>query len=149
MRNYVVWLIMGICTCGLAGLLYVYYNFDDVRKLENLKLAQGQTQYYGHRTTDPAVGLIVYFVCGPITTILKYNTLNTYYSLYGDKNGPKPPEAVTIILTGVGMIVGLIFGIIFPPLFIAFFGLLIYIFVLENNWQNALNYQIQTFHQTY
>ncbi|MHA2028903.1 MAG: hypothetical protein ACW99A_03005 [Candidatus Kariarchaeaceae archaeon] len=142
-RDFWVWLIIGFCTCGLGSIVYLYHNFNDVRKLENYKRYSNQSTYYGNQTSDPWVGLIAAFVCGVISWIMKYNTLNNYINAYGHPyQDPRPATAGHYVGSMIGIFFLFFIGLIILPLLLVAFAGLFYIIYLEKQWQDALNYQI-------
>ena len=142
-RDYWMWFILGICTCGIASLVYFYHNFDDARKLERVLQQQRNVPYYVNQTSDPAMGIVLFFLCSPIAYIMKYNSLsNLASSYYPNEYIMRPATSGRLIGVWVGVFFSFIFGALFPPLFLLAIGLMFYTLYLDKQWQDVLNYYI-------
>lgn len=149
-RDFWMWLILGICTCGIGAIVYLYHNFNDTRKLEvAVRMRGGGGQFHMNHTSDPWVGVIAYFVCSPVATIMKYNNLNNFINYYGDAiRDPRPATASKVIGVWIGAFFSFIFGILILPLLLLAFGLIFYAIYLEKEWQDVLNFHISRAWQT-
>ncbi|MCE7736879.1 MAG: hypothetical protein GPJ54_18490 [Candidatus Heimdallarchaeota archaeon] len=142
-RDFFLWLILGICTCGIGGLVYFYHNFNDVRNLEMITKYQSTDQMMRNRTNDPAIALLVYFICSPIAYIMKYSNLNDYLNFYGNRyTDPAPATPGKLIGVWALTFFTFIFGIFIIPLLFVAFAMIFYIIYLEKQWQDSLNFQI-------
>lgn len=139
-RSWGLWIILSICTCGIASFVYIYYNFDDTRKLEGLIQANRNVPFYKNSTADPVLGVILFFVCSPGAIFLKYSTLyNLINQFYAGQSTPQCASVSKIIGLWVGIFFSVILGAFVLPLLIIPIVLLIYLIYLDYQWQEVLN----------
>jgi hypothetical protein len=139
-RSYFNWFFLQF----IPGLSYVYIflNFDEMKKLVNKAHPS-----YSYKIQDPVVMLILLFVFSPISYYFKYQNLHEYTTMQGFTKDqgyriPRTGMEVNVWFFG-GLFAVFIIGIITGGIgFILIFVWAGFLISFENDWQEALNQQI-------
>ncbi|MDH5647707.1 MAG: hypothetical protein OEZ01_16970 [Candidatus Heimdallarchaeota archaeon] len=139
-RSFINWFFISLITCGIGFYIYIFYNFEDVRKLEQRSLLKRNQSMFITNTTDPAIGLILYFVCSPISIYLKYSNLQKFLFMNNMPHFANQAKSGEYIIGIYALTIILVFfSFVMPIIFLVIIFIGIYLLILENDWQDLLN----------
>lgn len=165
-RSFWMWFLLGFVTFGIASLVYLYYNIEDLNKLDQHPKPAGVPSTH----TDTSnililviIGLFTGFlgIITLIATYMKFEKLHKYITAHPHRQPTIPVSGGRFILTSVlssfcigtlsyfvaipmvfiqdpmtGMIVTIVLSVV---LGIVGLGVSIYLLVQSANWQKAYN----------
>ena len=137
-RSFTFWLVLTICTLGLAYLVYIYLSLDDLQRHIWFDGHSDQERRSQRTHAGPIAMLSVIFVGLPIYYYTKYSVMDRHLRHEHGQFASKLPSPNIM----VGLVV-LCFVLSFTGIGLISWAIVLY---LDNSWQNVFNAHIASPH---
>ena len=165
-RSFWMWFLLGIVTFGIASIVYLYYNIEDLNKLDQHPKPAGVPST--HTDTSNLLIIVIIGLCTGflsiimiIATYMKFEKLHKYVAAHPQRQQTLPISGGKYLLITLCMSFGvgiLSYAVTIPAAFIpdpntqlivmlvislvlslVSLGVSIYVLIQQANWQKAYN----------